>query len=191
MQKFARLCLTLTLVTIAFVGESSACWWRPHGGRRHRCCQHCPQPACNVPVVYLQPAPVASYVTATAQSPPREAMADVHAASQAPVKTFLFKGRTFQAIPTDERGESEERELRALSTFHARAQTNDGEHFAGVARKAAKTSSAIAPVESFASPGAVLDSILMGADPSTNDQDMRRKLNANSPRARRRSATSP
>ena len=109
----------------------------------------------------------------------------------APVKTFLFKGRTFQAIPTDERGESEERELRALSTFHARAQTNDGEHFAGVARKAAKTSSAIAPVESFASPGAVLDSILMGADPSNNDQDMRRKLNANSPRARRRSATSP
>ncbi len=189
MRKYARLSLALTLATIVCVGESSACWLRSQVCRRQHCRLHGPQPACNVPVVYAQPVPVASYVTpyvtsyvtATAQAPSPAPAASAHvlAAPGARVKTFIFKGKTHRAIPTDERGESEEKELRE----NRRRGPNDGEHFAGAARKAAKTSFAAAPVERFASPGALLDSILQGSSPGDNDQQMRGNLNEDSPRS--------
>ncbi len=181
MQNSARLCLTLILSTIVCVGESSACWFRSHAGCRHCRRMSYSQPVCNVPVVYTWPAPVASPVTATAQS--RLQAAEVPAAPGARVKNFVFKGKTYQAIQTDERGESEEMELRELSPSLRRARVSDGEHFAGAARKAAKTSFAAAPVESFTAPGALLDTILQGVDPSANDQAMRQNVNARSPRA--------
>ena len=139
-----------------------------------------PQPVCNVPVVYTWPAPVTSPVTATAQSPPRAAA--VLAAPGARVKTFLYKGKTYQAIQTDERGESEEMELRKLSPSLTRVRVGDGEHFAGMPARLPRPRLP-APVESFASPGALLDSILKGVDPGINDQVMRQKLNASAPRA--------
>ena len=197
MRKYACLSLALTLATIVCVGESSACWLRSQVCRRQHCRLHGPQPACNVPVVYLQPAPVASYaapyvtsyVTATAQAPSparaaaptsaRAAISEIQAAPGARVKTFIFKGKTYRAIPTTERGESEEMELRDLR----RRGPDDGEHFAGVARKSAKTSFAAAPVEGFASPGALLDSILQRTDPDSNDNQMRGTVNKDSLRS--------
>jgi hypothetical protein len=183
MQKDAWLCLTLTLGAIACAGESPACWLRWHAGRWHAPCPPCPRPACYAPVVSARPAPVVLYGMAPAQPPPRADAAQAQAAPRARVRTFVFKGKTYQAVPTDERGESEEEELRVLPPSLARARASDGEHFAGRARKAAKTSFAVAPVESFSSPGALIDSILRGTDPADNDREMRRKLNADSPRA--------
>jgi hypothetical protein len=98
------------------------------------------------------------------------------------VAVFIFRGKTYHAISTSERGESEEPALRALTRSSARGHVNDGEHFAGDARKLAKTSFAVSAEHSFRSPGAVLDSILKGTEPADNDWEMRAKLNESSPR---------
>ena len=178
MRKLVWLSLAVTLGSIAWVGESSACWWRRHAG-----CRHSPAPVCYAPVVYAQPAPVAWTVAASPQAPVVGNVPRAQLAPSGPARTFVFKGKTYQAVPTNERGESEEREVREFSTSAARRRPSDGEHFAGQARKAAKTSFAGATEESFASPGALLDSILKGASPGDNDQVMRGKLNASSARA--------
>jgi hypothetical protein len=120
---------------------------------------------------------------ATTLAAPQAVSTAGQAAPQTLARTFRFKGKTYQAIPTNERGESEETELRDLAPSAARSRAGDGEHFAGRARKSAKTSFASAPVESFASPGALLDSILKGASPADNDRDMRAKLDSRSDRA--------
>jgi hypothetical protein len=101
-----------------------------------------------------------------------------------PPVTFVFQGKTYLAIDTNERGESEEKEgpFRPEIT-EARRRPSDGEHFAGTARKAAKTSFARGAPRAFGSPGAVLDSIFRGEDPRTNDSTMRGKLNESSPRS--------
>jgi hypothetical protein len=101
-----------------------------------------------------------------------------------PTRTFVFKGKTYLAVDTNERGESEEKELRVPSgAALAPRRPSDGEHFAGSARREAKTSFVSGNPQPFNSPGAVLDSILQGDDPSTNDSAMRAKLHASSPRA--------
>jgi hypothetical protein len=123
---------------------------------------------------YVQPAPAAWSTVPSAQAA---------AAPQPAVKTFTFQGKTYQAIQTNERGESEEPELRGPATFARPRPVSDGEHFAGKARKVAKTSFASGAVESFASPGALITSILNGADPASNDTELRGKLNPNSARS--------
>jgi len=65
----------------------------------------------------------------------------------------------------------------------AARRPSDGEHFAGTDREGAKTSFANGAEDSFTSPGALLDSILMGASPTSNDKAMRPTLNVRSPRA--------
>ena len=106
--------------------------------------------------------------------------------------TFVFQGKTYLAVETNERGESEEKEAPTRpAVAEARRSPNDGEHFTGTDRRAAKTSFASGDAHVFDSPGAVLDSILHGQDPSTNDATMRATLNESSPRgpAERRNVT--
>jgi hypothetical protein len=178
MRKSSRLGLAVLLATIACVGgESSACWWWRHADRRHWAVPACASPTYPAPVVIAPAAPAAWPVLASRQAPAAPA------APLAAVRTFRFRGKTHRAIPTVERGESEEREVRARSPFAASAMAGDGEHFAGTARKAAKTSFSGGRPRSFDSPGAVLDSILKGTSPADNDSEMRAKLNSNSPRA--------
>ena len=57
------------------------------------------------------------------------------------------------------------------------------EHFAGSARKAAKTSFVSGAPKDFDSPGDLLDWVLDGQDPAANDATIRSKLNARSTRA--------
>src|SRR4029077_5598338 len=104
--------------------------------------------------------------------------------AEGPAKTFVFKGKTYQAIDTNERGESEEMELRVPTDASLRIRRpSDGEHFAGVARAEAKTMFVSGTPQAFDSPGAVLDFILQGEDRFANDSKMRAKLHPSSPRA--------
>lgn len=177
MRKLLWPCLLGTLGSAAWVSESSACWWRRHAGCRHAYASTCAQPVTYPMFASAAPAPAAWAVTASPQvpSPPAQPLAAA--------RTFIFKGEPYAAVPTNERGESEEKALREFSLAGAHAPPNDGEHFAGSARKSAKTSFASAPDESFTSPGALLDSLLKGSSPAKNDADLRGTLNKNSPRA--------
>ncbi len=175
MRKMVWLCLIVTLGSSTWASKSSACWWRRHVGCRHASTLACPQSNASPPAIATQPAPVSWPVTASAQARA--------APSSAAVRTFKFKGKTYQAVQTNERGESEEHELRESSLTGAPARRSDGEHFNGSARKSAKTSFASGGADSFSSPGALLDSLLNGSAPQDNDRVMRSKLNANAPRA--------
>ena len=176
MRKSHWLCLTVILGSVSWLDESSACWWQRHRGYRNAPALYSPQPVYYTPFAYVPRAPVAQPGTASPQ--PRHAAG----APQAPMKTFVFQGKTYQAVQTTQHGKSEESELRDLAPSAAPRRASDGEHFAGSARKSAKTSFANGSEESFASPGALLDSILQGTDPDANDQSMRGKLHASSPR---------
>jgi hypothetical protein len=172
--------LAVAVVSVAWVPEGSACWWRRRAGWGYSPLPVYPQPA---PVVVYAPgappaavaAPLAIPVTPPQAAVPAAALAAATPAAPTAPRTFRSpKGRVYRVIPTNERGESEEEELRAPAPTAAR-RPSDGEHFAGSARKDAKTSFAQAPVETFASPGALIDSLLKGQDPASNDAEMRAK----------------
>jgi hypothetical protein len=182
-------CVLLAIVSVAFERESSACWWR-----RHCRCHQCR--------VVVWPLPHPSYGYGAPVSAPQswyappptpqatgihgmtaEATVNARGAAVGPTVTFVFQGKKYLAVDTNERGESEEKELPMQPhVAEARRRPSDGEHFAGTAREAAKTSFARGVPQAFDSPGALLDSILRGEDPRANDSTMRAKLNEHSPR---------
>jgi hypothetical protein len=188
MRRLGRTCLVLAILSPMFVEESQACWWR-----RHCRCHQRQVAACTVPYqsygAPVSAAPLGYGPWATPQATgAREGTAPAgvvaEGAAVGPPKTFVFKGKTYVAIDTNERGESEEAELRVPPEAQlAPRRPSDGEHFAGVARRDAKTSFVGGAPLAFNSPGAALDFILQGNDPRTNDGMMRSKLSARSPRA--------
>ena len=188
MRRLGWTCLVLVFVSLTFVGDSSACWWRRHCRCHQRHVVVCPVPGPS----FVAPAPPAPYgyaPWATQHMMGTRVMAEapgMRAETPAVGKTvtFVFQGKTYLAVDTNERGESEEKEEPTRPEVgEARRRPNDGEHFAGTARRAAKTSFVSGAAQAFDSPGALLDFILQGDDPSTNDAAMRATLNADSPRA--------
>jgi hypothetical protein len=97
---------------------------------------------------------------------------------------FVFQGKTYSAIDTNERDESEEKESPTRpEVAEAHQRPSDGEHFNGLDRAAAKTSFASGAPQPFDSPGAILDSLFQGDDVRSNDSTMRARVNESSPRA--------
>ncbi|GAC1464642.1 MAG: hypothetical protein NVSMB9_03520 [Isosphaeraceae bacterium] len=76
----------------------------------------------------------------------------------------------------------EEHETEGVSPLSVPRVSSDGEHFAGSARKGAKTSFAPGEVVEFASTGELLDDLLKGASIEDNDAAMRSKVRTNTPR---------
>ncbi len=115
MRRLARTCLVLMIVSPMFVVESSACWWR-----RHCRCHQRRVGVCAVPYqsygapVSMAPFGYGPWATPQAMVARGTAPAGVVAegAAVGPPRTFVFKGKTYVAIDTNERGESEEMELR-------------------------------------------------------------------------------
>jgi hypothetical protein len=87
-------------------------------------------------------------------------------------------GKMYRVIATNDRGNFEHDLPEVVAG--AAPVTNDGIHFAGKARKVAKTSIAQAPVENFDSLVALLDPLL--TKNQFSDQTMRDKIAPNSPR---------
>jgi hypothetical protein len=170
MRRMTLILLATIALTTAWSTEGSACWWRRHGRCRHTrvyCCTR-PYAVSTVPRYPVAPA--------TAMRP-----------SAAPSQSSTFvspkTGKSYRILMTMEGDASDLEERRAASITGAPHRPSDGEHFAGSARKTAKTSLAQGSTKEFNSPAELLADILGNETPDSNDAKMRGGLNANSPRA--------
>ncbi|HZY85558.1 MAG TPA: hypothetical protein VFE78_12060 [Gemmataceae bacterium] len=156
MRKCVLGALLLAAAAGVWVSDSEAC-----GRRRHGRCQPCVP--CWGPVWY-QVAPCPSLPVVVSEAP-------------APTMTTR-KGRTYRLITTNDRG-SYEHDLPAPSLTGA-PKPSDGIHFAGSARRVAKTSVAAAPTETFETINDLLDPLL--TDDQYADATMRGKVKTSTPR---------
>jgi len=198
MRTPVRLSLT-ALIAITLMGQESeaGAWWR-RGFRRRQPVAAPPYPPQTVYVYPTATAPPVVYADApalTVAAPPPPPVTpplvgvtppDPSGTAGRPprvVPRFQLQGKVYEVIPTDDRGESEEEDLRDRSTALVGRAGDDGEHFVGKARKAAKTSFASAATETYPSVAALIDVLLGGETREANDAELRGRLHANSPRS--------
>ncbi|HLN30205.1 MAG TPA: hypothetical protein VK395_20850 [Gemmataceae bacterium] len=156
MRKLILATIVLAATASVWISDGSAC-----GRRKHRHCNSCNYgcaPVCCVSIAQEPYAPSAPSGTSLILTTPKA---------------------TYRQIPTNDRGNFEH-DLAEPDSLEGAPKPSDGIHFAGSARKVAKTSIAQAGTEPLSDLDTLLDPLLTKQDFS--DGVMRKKIKPNSPR---------